>query len=129
LVAGAGARLVLPPPAGGPSCIGGHAVRDSVQPAAQRGGLADGGGVLGQEKEGRLEGVLGVVQAAEHAVTDTQYQAAVALDERRERPLVVLPSESGQQFRVGPVLILRDGQAAQVPDGCAEWYAPHDRAP
>jgi hypothetical protein len=88
-----------------------------VQPAAQRGGFADGGGVLGQQKEGRLEDVLGVVQAAEHAATDAEHQAAVALDECRERPLVVLPSESGQQFRVGPVRILRDGQAAQVPDG------------
>src|SRR5262249_36322911 len=68
----ADARLVSAPPGGGPFCVGGHTIRNSVKPAGQGLFLPDGSGLLGQDEEGGLEGVLGVVEAPEGAQADAQ---------------------------------------------------------
>jgi hypothetical protein len=50
----------LPPPAVPPQPAR-DAVRDPVQPAADRPALADGRGVPGEDEKGSLEGILGIL--------------------------------------------------------------------
>src|SRR5262249_2600720 len=47
-----------------------RAAGDAEQPARQRGAAADRGGLAGQDQEGGLEGVLGVLLAVQQAAAD-----------------------------------------------------------
>jgi hypothetical protein len=78
----------------------GGTVGDSIKPARQRPRLANGGSALGQGKEGRLKGILGVVFVAEDSTTDTQDQPAVTLDQGRERGLLALINETLQELGI-----------------------------
>ncbi|MCI0463623.1 MAG: hypothetical protein L0Z62_42355, partial [Gemmataceae bacterium] len=52
---------------GGPACVGGHAMGNSVKPAGQGCLLADASRLPGQDQEGGLERILGVVRVAQRA--------------------------------------------------------------
>src|SRR5262249_11468949 len=64
---GGGVGLAFVGPAAGGAALGfhGNSIGDAVQPAGQRLGLADGGGLAGQDEEGGLEGVLAVLLVAQ----------------------------------------------------------------
>jgi hypothetical protein len=109
----AGALLVLAAAVRGPSCVGGHAKRDSVKPTGQRLGLADGSGALSEDEEGGLTHVFGVLLVAEHAAADGQDQRAVPPDDGRERLGIVAGEEGAEQFTVG-LFVGGGGGRAQV---------------
>ena len=79
-------RFPRPPPGGRASALQGRLVGDPVQPVPQPLPRDDGGRLAGQDEEGGLEGVLGVV-VAEHAAADAQHHRPVPADQRlRRRP-------------------------------------------
>ena len=77
------------------------AVRHAVQPAAQ--GLAppDRAGLLDQDEEGRLEGVLGVVGVAEDAAADREHHRPVPRHQGLERRRIGLGEEAVEELGVG----------------------------
>ena len=110
--------LVLAPPRGGPSCIGGHAIRDSVKPASQGLFLADGGGLPCQDQECRLKGVIGVMHVSEPAPADPQDHRPVPPHQHLEGGLVVPGQEDAEQLSVGLLLGSTSGQVPDVPEDC-----------
>src|SRR5262249_25781679 len=118
---GGGLVLVLAAPGCGPGRGGGRGVRRPR--GATAGGLAraDGDGLAGEQQEGGLEGVLGVLLVGQQPPADGQDQRPVALHQVREGELVVGSHEGAQQLTVGPVagLVVGD-QVPDVPDGCPQ---------
>src|SRR5262249_19730780 len=55
----------------------GRAVSGPVEPACQGAGVADGGGLAGEDEEGSLEGVLRVVGIAEYTAANAQDEPPV----------------------------------------------------
>ncbi len=80
---------------------------DAVQPVADHVGGADGRRPPDQDKEGGLEGVLGVGAVAQDAAADAQHHGAVAQQQRLEGGLVTVRGEAFEQLAVG--------QAGQFP--------------
>jgi hypothetical protein len=98
-----------------------QAVGDLVQPVAHGLGLADRVGLAGEDEEGGLESVLGVVQAAEHAPADAQDHGAVPLDQGGEGRLLPPLGEALEQLRVAEVRdTLGASQAAEVAENRAK---------
>jgi hypothetical protein len=54
-------------------------------------------GLAGEDKEGCLEGVLGIMRIADDALANPQDHWAMALNDSGERRLVALSDESMQQ--------------------------------
>jgi hypothetical protein len=93
----------------------GHAVRDAVEPAAQRFLPGDRPGLAGEDEEGRLEGVLGVVRVAQHPLADAEHRGPVAPHQGRKRGRVCLAEEARQEIAVREFPSeLRTDQSAQV---------------
>jgi hypothetical protein len=101
---GVGHGLDLPlagaPPGVGGRGLPGGAAGDAVQPAAHRLALHDRPRPAGEDEEGGLEGVLGVLLVAEQAPADTQGHGPVTAYQGRERRLVPRGDEVGQQVPV-----------------------------
>jgi hypothetical protein len=76
------------------------AVGDAVQETWQRGGVADGGGPAGQDEEGGLEDVLGVLLVAQRPPADAPDMGAVPGHQRREGRLVAVP-KALEAFAIG----------------------------
>ncbi len=94
----------------------GQAGGDAVQEAADGLPATDGARLAGQDEEGGLEDVLGVVEVAEEAAADAQHQPPVALHQRREGRLVAAGGEALQQLPVAQCGQARGRQQpAQVP--------------
>src|SRR5262249_22190230 len=101
---------LLAPPGRGPSGRGGPAAPHSVERAGQGLALADRAGLPGQEEEGGLEGVLGILLLAQGAAADAQHHRPVPPQQRLERRLVVPGQEGVEQVTVGlldPLLVGR----------------------
>src|SRR5262249_7249931 len=77
------------------------AIRHLEQPAADRLTFADGAGLAGEDEEGGLEGVLGVVRVAKETQTEIEYHRPVPPDEDLERRLLAAADERFQQLGVG----------------------------
>jgi hypothetical protein len=71
----------------------GNPVGDAVQPAGHRLALADGGGAAGQDQEGGLESVLGVVLVVQDVPADAPHQPAVTVQQRCKGVLSTLLDE------------------------------------
>ncbi|HEX5270403.1 MAG TPA: hypothetical protein VFW33_07955 [Gemmataceae bacterium] len=112
---GRGPRLHLLAAAGAVPGVAGQAVSHAVEPAGHGVGLADGGGFPGQEQEGGLEGVLGVVGVRQRAMADGEHHRAVPPDELGEGRLVTARDEVPDEPAVGHASRPRPhGQAAEV---------------
>jgi hypothetical protein len=85
---------------GGGAGPAGDPVGDAEQPGADRPAAADAGGVLPEQQEGGLEGVVGVGPVAQHPAAGGEHQPAVSPNERGERLLVPVGHHAGQQGRV-----------------------------
>ena len=72
-----------------------------MQPAAELALRPGRAGLPGQDEEGRLEGVLGVVRIAEDAPADGQDHRPVSRDQGREGRLVAPGGEAGEQLGIG----------------------------
>src|SRR5262249_59867114 len=75
-------------------------VGDAVEPGSERVTLADGPGVLEQDEEGGLEGVVDVRGVGEDLAARGQDAAAVAADDRLERRRGVAGPAAVEEVRV-----------------------------
>ena len=66
----------------------GHAIGDPVKPAGECLMLADAPALAGEDQEGGLQGILGVVEIMQHAPADTEHQPLMPPDQQLERSLV-----------------------------------------
>ena len=71
-----------------------------MQPARQRIGIADRVGLAGEDQEGGLESILGVVQVAKHAPANAQNHRPMAPGQRRESGLLALGAKALQQLSI-----------------------------
>jgi hypothetical protein len=76
-------------------------VGDPVEPDAQRPVGPEGVGLAGQDKEGGLENVVGVVGVGEMSAADAEYERAVPTDEDRERGRFARGDEPRHELGVG----------------------------
>jgi hypothetical protein len=72
-----------------------------MQPAGQGPEAAQGSGLVGQDEEGRLAGVLGVLFVAQHVAANAVDQRAVTAHQLREGRLVPPGGEVAQEAAVG----------------------------
>jgi hypothetical protein len=93
-----------PLPGGCPFDLQGAAVGGPVEPAAHGRRLSDLGRLFGQDEEGGLEGVLGVLSVGEDVAADAPNEGAVPLHKGGKGGLVVLNRETFQELGVGPIL-------------------------
>jgi hypothetical protein len=116
------------PPSGGPGpCLQGDPPGDAVQPARDRGGLADGGGFAGEGEKGGLEGVLRVGLAGQDGSADAEHHRAVPPQEGGEGELVPPGGEPPEQVVVRDVRQFRAvGDVAESPEegGCWGGHDP-----
>jgi hypothetical protein len=75
-----------------------------VQPTGQRGALADGGRLEGQQEEGRLEDVFRVVPTAEGAPPDGQDRGPVAAQQGGEGVVIAALDEAPEEVGVARLL-------------------------
>jgi len=80
--------------------ISGYGAGYAVEPTAQRGCLANGSGLAGEDQERGLPGVLGVVWVTERPPAHAEDQRSVAFDEHGESGVVLVADESLQQLAV-----------------------------
>src|SRR5262245_59405991 len=97
------AGLVLLPSGGLRPRLEGGTVGDAVEPASERCRLPNRTGVVGEDEAGGLEGVLGVGLVAEHAAADLQHHWPMTAHQGMEDSLLLLGSESLEQFLVRQV--------------------------
>ena len=71
-----------------------------MKPASDRALLTNGTGLSGQNQEGGLKNVLGIMDVPQHSTTNAQHQLAVPPKQRREGRLVAPESELLQQLLV-----------------------------
>src|SRR5205823_5836083 len=98
---------------------GRRAVGYFVQPVAERLRPLKGTGLLNQDEEGCLEGVLRVVLIPQHTATDAKDQRAVAAEDRLEGALVMPGGGAFEQLAVCSVLgtVQVDRRTQVVEDG------------
>jgi hypothetical protein len=102
----------------GPS---GDTAGNAVEPAAERALMVEAGGLAGEDEEGGLEGVLGVLHVAKDAAAQAEHERSVSLDEGGEGGLLTAVDESLQQVRIGGVRPGQGGEpAAEAGEGPAE---------
>jgi hypothetical protein len=118
---------VLAPPGGGALRVLRHAIGDPVQEAGQRLLFVDGAGLLGQQEEGSLEGVFGVLEGLELPAANAEDQWAVPPDEGGEGPLVVSGEEVLEQFVIAAVWVRLGGEALDVMDDTPQRCIGHER--
>jgi hypothetical protein len=106
--------LPHPPPGGQRLRLEGRVGGDPVQPVGQQRARRDGSGLAGQDEEGGLERILGVVVVAEGTAADAPDQRAVPAHEGREGGFIAVSHETLQQVFIG--------HASPVPQqrGCAQ---------
>jgi len=104
----------VPVTAGGirPDVLG-EAVGHAVQPAAERFAPADRSRPAEKHEERRLEGILGLVGASQHAPAHAEDHRPVAPQEGRKRCLVARFLEALQQEAVARPVLGRAGPAAE----------------
>jgi hypothetical protein len=88
----------------------GQAGGDAVQPVAERRAAADDGGLLGEDQEGGLEGVLGILVVAQEPFANAQDERPVACDKCGKGRLIPAGAVQLQELVVGPVIGLGRGQ-------------------
>src|SRR5262249_3376485 len=91
------------------------AVGHAVQPAAQGQLAPQGSRLAGQDQEGRLEGVLGLVPVAENALANGEDHGPVPPQQGGEGVAVPGGQEAVQQLPVGQSAALQEGGAVEVP--------------
>ena len=74
--------------------------RDGVQPVRDRPVAVERPGLVDENEERGLEGVLGGVRVAQHAAADAEHEPPVPADEYLERRLVAVLDEPGEQLAV-----------------------------
>ena len=74
---------------------------NAVEPTPQRRCRADRTGLLGEDEEGSLKGVLGIGAAAQHAAADVQDHRPVPAQQGVEGSLILLGTEPLEQVPVG----------------------------
>jgi hypothetical protein len=104
-------------------------VGDPIQPTRQRGPAADGGCLAGQDEEGGLENVLGVLLVVKHPATQVEDHRAVPPYENGKR-LHVFPAEKGvKEFLIRPDSIARcSGYLPDVMEQRAKSCVGHGRS-
>jgi hypothetical protein len=80
--------------------------------------LADRGGFPGEDQEGGLEGVLGVLFIVEDLPTDSKHQLAMPPKKRSEGLFVTALDESAEQFRV---VLVAAFKSSENPDGAQNF--------
>jgi hypothetical protein len=118
--------LVPPPPGVGGAGVGRDAPGHAVQPRPQRAAQGQRPGPAGQDQEGGLEGVLGVVRLAQGRPAGAQHERAVAAHQGGERRLGRRPRagreaaqqlgvrQGGQRRRTGRAVEVREDRPARV---------------
>jgi hypothetical protein len=116
------------PAAGGAGlCFNSDVVGDPIQPATDRLVLLNRTGLLCQDQEGGLEGVLGVMQVTQHASTHSQHHRAVTPQESRKGIPIAVAGEALQQLAVGVLFVgVAAGQASEVLQDGTELCGTHD---
>ena len=105
-------------------------MRHAVQPRAEPVRLPQRPGLAGEEQEGGLEGVLGVVRVAEHLTADAQDQGPMPLQERDKGRLVPLRDELLQQAAVALLVrSRRTGQVAEIAKNARQRLTCHEPSP
>src|SRR5262245_27327747 len=85
-----------------------------MEPAGDRGPVADRGGPGGQLQEGALEGVLGLLPVAEGAAADVEDHRGVPLEQGVECGLVTAGDEAIEQ--IGIADLFQVGGDGETPD-------------
>jgi hypothetical protein len=100
---------------------------DFVKPVADRLTPAHGGGLAGQDEEGRLENVFNVLSVRQGPSADAQHQGRMTPHQGGEGFFVTLPGEAVQQLAVGEIVAVhRTGDAAEVVEDSMQFVAAHD---
>jgi hypothetical protein len=108
----------------------GQAVGHAVKPAGQRLPPADGPRLAGQQQEGGLVHVLGVVLVVQQAPRDAEHHRPVPPQEGVEGRLFAPAHEPRQQFAVaGAGQRLGLGQLVEVPDHPVDGCVCHGADP
>jgi hypothetical protein len=81
----------------------GDAAGCAVQETRQRFAATDSSGPARQYQEGRLKGVVGVMDIAQQAAADAEDERAVPLEKRGEGGFVALLGEAVQQLTIGQI--------------------------
>ena len=105
------------------------AVGDAVEPASDGLAVGDGGGLLGQDEEGRLEGVLGVLGVAEDAAADGQHHRPVPAHQGREGGVVAAGDELAEQLPVREAAAVGQRRLAEPPEHHPHATRLHARLP
>src|SRR5262245_55387743 len=100
---------LAPPPRGAPG-LEGRPPRHAVEPAGDPFAWHDRRGLAGEDQEGRLEGVFGVLAVAEQAAAHAPDQRAQRADQGREHSLAAVPDEAAEKLTVGHFLGLWGAQ-------------------
>ena len=98
----------------------GQPVRHGVQPARDRFNFADGAGFAGENQEGRLERILGIVLVAADAPAHAIDHRPMPYEESDERRFLLPADESLEEFAIaGVVSRLCIHHAAKMPQNRA----------
>ena len=126
-------HLVRATPYGGRPGGGRDVVRHAVEPGGQRIPPPDRSRLAGQDEEGGLEGVLGVVHVTEHAPADAEDHRPVSFHQRGEGQLgglAVAGREPVEQLPVGqPADRPRGEQRVDRPEGGPAAVSGHRPLP
>jgi hypothetical protein len=87
--------------------------------------VADRGRFFGQDEEGGVEGILGILLVVQDPAAHTQDHRAVPPGEGSER-LLVLPAEEGIQELVVGLVTAGGGQLADVAENGVQGGVGHD---
>src|SRR4029077_13078382 len=100
---------------GGPACVQGDAVGDTVEPAGQGVFLYQRSRMPRQKYEGRLKSVFGVLEVAEDPPAHGEDQRSVSLREHGKRVLIIPGTEGAEQLGIDSFLAaLTGGQAPNM---------------
>ena len=121
--------LVVPAAGGRGPGTPGEAVGDGVKPARQGPAPVQRRGLAGEDEEGGLEGVLGVLLLAQHPPAHAQHQRPVAPHQLRKRlavPVVCVPFEEPAIPRLRA--LSGADQPAEVPQNGSQGSRRHGPA-
>ncbi len=119
-----------PAPGGRDPCLLRDAVGNSVQPAGDRLLLAYGIRLAGEDEEGPLKSIFGVVVVAEHVSADVPHQPTVPADEHGKGVCVLSRGKAPQQSGIRKVPDrLRLDKLAQVQNESAGLPVVHTSVP
>jgi hypothetical protein len=96
-----------------------------VQPRSERFPSSDGDGFPGEDQEGGLKGVFGVLFIAEDPSTDSKHQCAMPLKQSAEGLLVTALDESAEEIPILLVAPFGSSEDPNVPENLHQGCTDH----